>query len=303
MLKFPIILIKHNTKIDFLKQRFFAYGISILLTLATLIGIFTKGLNFGIDFTGGVIMEISNPVHISADVMRNFLSDANYHKTVIQHDNKGNIIIRLQPKNESDHAVEIEHLKSEISKKFSNTDFRKIDYVGPKIGYELIGKSILAVLLALVAMMIYVTIRFDWVSGVGVIVALLHDIIITIGFYIVSEFEFDLTSIAAILTIIGYSVNDSVVIYDRIRENLRKHPKKTIFAIINLSINETLARTTMTAATTLVVCLALVIFGGTALKGFGAALFFGIAFGTYSSIYISAPLLTLFHKNATIKSV
>ena len=303
MLKFPIILIKHNTKIDFLKQRFIAYSISLLITIITIICIFTKGLNFGIDFTGGVIIEMSNPNIISADSMRNFLGATGYNKTLIQYDDKYNIIIRIQPKNENDYITEIEDLKDKISTTFTNTEFRKIDYVGPKMGNELISKSILAVFFALIAMMIYVMIRFNWASGIGVIVALMHDIIATIGFYAFSECEFDLTSIAAVLTITGYSVNDSVVIYDRIRENLRKYPKKELFSLINLSINETLSRTTMTAATTLVVCFALVIFGGPALKGFGAALFFGIAFGTYSSIYISAPLLTLFQKNTALKNL
>ena len=301
MLKSPITLIKHNTKIDFLKQRVIAYVISLLITIISITCIFTKGLNFGIDFTGGVIIEMSNPHKTSTDFIRNFLNTIGYHKAVIQCDNKGNVIIRLQPKNENAYAAEIEDFKKKMSTIFIDTEFRKIDYVGPKIGNKLISKSILAVLVALIAMMIYVTIRFNWISGVGVIIALMHDIIATIGFYIFSEFEFDLTSIAVILTIIGYSVNDSVVIYDRIRENLRKHPKKNLSALINLSINETLTRTTMTAATTLIVCLSLFIFGGPALKGFGAALFFGIAFGTYSSIYISAPLLTSFHQYIEIK--
>ncbi|WHQ47217.1 MAG: protein translocase subunit SecF [Candidatus Midichloria sp.] len=303
MLKLPIILIKQNTKINFLKQRYAGYLISFLITIITLICIFTKGFNLGIDFTGGVIMEISSASPITVTNMRSILDHAGYHGATIQHDDKNNIIIRLQPKNDNVCASEIEELKKSILTMFAHVEFRKIDYVGPKVGDELINKGVIAIVLALVAMMIYVAIRFNWVFSVGVVIALTHDIIATIGFYIFSRFEFDLTSIAAILTIIGYSVNDSIVIYDRIRENLRKHTQKNISELINLSINETLSRTIMTAATTLVVCMALVLFGGPALKGFGAALFFGIAFGTYSSIYISAPLLTLFYKSKEVKSL
>ncbi|CAG7591459.1 MAG: protein translocase subunit SecF [Candidatus Midichloria sp.] len=302
MLKLPIILIKQNTKINFLKQRYIAYLISAVITIVTLICIFTKGFNLGIDFTGGVIMEIGSS-SITTNNMRSFLNQAGYHGAAIQHDEKNNLIVRLQPKHDNLYASEIEVLKNSIATEFTGVEFRKIDYVGPKIGDELINKGIIAVVLALIAMMIYVAIRFNWVFGIGVVIALVHDIIATLGFYIFSRFEFDLTSIAAILTIIGYSVNDSVVIYDRTRENLRKHAKKSIAELINLSINETLSRTIMTAATTLVVCIALVLFGGPALKGFGAALFFGIAFGTYSSIYISAPLLTLFYESKEVRSL
>ncbi|AEI89385.1 MAG: Preprotein translocase subunit SecF [Candidatus Midichloria mitochondrii] len=303
MLKLPIILIKQNTKINFLKQRHIAYLISTVITIVTLICIFTKGFNLGIDFTGGVIMEISSSSLITATNMRSFLDQAGYHGAAIQYDEKDNLIVRLQTKNDNLYASEIEALKNSIATEFTNVEFRKIDYVGPKIGDELINKGIIAVVLALIAMMIYVAIRFNWVFGIGVVIALVHDIIAALGFYIFSRFEFNLTSIAAILTIIGYSVNDSVVIYDRIRENLKKHSKKSISELINLSINETLSRTIMTAATTLVVCIALVLFGGPALKGFGATLFFGTAFGTYSSIYISAPLLTLFYKSKEVKGL
>jgi len=296
MLKFPIVLIKHNTKINFLKQRYLAYTLSLILVFVILLSTIVKGLNLGIDFTGGVIIEINHNSEMNVDNVRTILKDLNYNVNSIQNDNNNNIIIRLKTKNETSYASAIDNLKKELSSEFSKIEFRKIDYVGPKVGDELVSKSIIAVLVALIAMMIYVAIRFNWMFGAGVVIALMHDIIATIGFYIFSGFEFDLTSIAAILTIVGYSVNDSVVIYDRIRENLKKHTKKNIVDLINLSINETLSRTIMTAATTLVVCAALFLFGGPDLEGFGAALFFGIAFGTYSSIYISAPVITLFQK-------
>ena len=296
MLKFPISLIKHNTKINFLSHRYLAFGTSSLLTVIALVLFLIQGLNLSIDFTGGMIIEITYDNSLQKDKIEKTLSNIGYHNPIVQEDNNHNLIIRLQSKSAESHVSQISNIQQSMVAELGNLEFRKIDYVGPRIGKELISKSILAVILALAAMMIYVAIRFNLVCGIGIVIALIHDIIATLGFFIISKIEFDLNSIAAILTIIGYSVNDSVVIYDRIRENIKKYKDKNMMDLINLSINETLSRTIMTAATTLVVCLALILFGGNALTGFGAALFFGIAFGTYSSIYISAPLLIYFTK-------
>ena len=298
MLSFPLRLVKIHTKIDFVKQRHIAYAFSLFITACTLLLFFIQGLNLGIDFTGGVIIEIGDKSNdISVDSVRAIFKEAGYESAIIQKDNESNIIIRLQPKNNSDYLSEIEEIKSTMKNNYTTIVFRRVDYVGPKIGSEMITKGIVAVFVALLAMMIYVTLRFSWIFGVGVTIALLHDIISMMGFYIVSQYEFDATSIAAILTIIGYSVNDSVVIYDRIRENISKYPKKKMKELINLSINETLSRTVMTVFTTLVVCLALVLFGGPVLRGFSAAMLFGIAFGTYSSVYVSAVIIMIFDKN------
>jgi preprotein translocase SecF subunit len=299
MLAFPLRLVKTNTNINFIKQRYGAYAFSLIITILTVLFLFIKGLNFGIDFTGGVIVEIGDESNnISIESVRETLRRVGYHSATIQHDDKNNIIMRFQPKDSNNHLSEIKEVKKLIQDSYDSVVFRRVDYVGPKIGSEMIVNGVIAVFGALAAMMLYVTVRFSWVFGVGVVIALLHDIIAMIGFYIISQYEFDSTSIAAILTIIGYSVTDSVVIYDRIRENIGKHPRKKIMEIINLSINETLSRTVMTVLTTLVVCLALVLFGGPVLRGFSAAILFGIAFGTYSSIYISAIIIMAFNKNA-----
>lgn len=185
----------------------------------------------------------------------------------------------------------VKNIQQTLQENFTQIQYRKIDYVGPQVGSELILKGLLALILSFVAIMIYITIRFDWQFGIGGIFALLHDAIVVLGFFAITGLEFNLTSIACILTVIGYSINDSVVIYDRIRENLKKHPKINLNDLINTSINSTLSRTILTASTTLISLLALIIYGGDVLFSFSVATFFGIALGTYSSIYISAPIL------------
>jgi preprotein translocase SecF subunit len=198
----------------------------------------------------------------------------------------------VQPKNSNIEGKEIKKIQEILTQELDpKIEFRKSDYVGPKVGNELIENSVTALIVSLIGMLMYIWFRFDWQFGIGAIVALIHDAIITLGFYIVSGYEFDLTSVAAILTIIGYSINDTVVIYDRVRENMRKYKTHTFAQIINLSINETLSRTIMTVATTLLACMSLILFGGGILKSLSVALFIGISFGTYSSIYVAAPIL------------
>lgn len=292
-MRFPFVLIPHATDIDFIGKRWLAFSFSIAISVITLILFFTHGLNLGIDFTGGIIMETRSSKNISIHQYREVLAEAGYHGASLQNfGGESNVLIRLQPKNSDEQAKEVEHIKSVLSSKIdSEIEFRKVDYVGPKIGKELITNGIMAMVLSLIGIMIYIGIRFSWQYGVGAIIALFHDAWVTIGFYIVSGFEFDLTAVAAILTIIGYSINDTVVIYDRIRENLRKYKVVHMSDIINRSVNETLSRTVMTVLTTLIACLALVVFGGDVIRGFSTAMLFGIAFGTYSSIYIAAPVL------------
>lgn len=289
----PVKLISTKTNINFMKFRFFAFVVSLIITAATIILIFTKGLNFGIDFSGGILLEVRANEAVVIEDFRNALSEQGYYGANIQSfGNEGNVLIRVQPKEGAIIEQEVRNIKEILQNDVDpNIEFRRVESVGPKVGGELVMSGLTALGVALVCMLFYIWFRFDWQFGIGVVIALTHDAIATLGFYIVSGFEFDLSSIAAILTVIGYSINDTVVIYDRVRENLRKHKDQSLYSILNLSLNETLSRTIMTVATTLVACSALILFGGEVLKGFSLALFFGIAFGTYSSIFISAPVL------------
>lgn len=289
----PLRLISAKTKFNFMKYRFVAFAISLAISILTVVLLFTKGLNFGIDFSGGILMEVRANEAVVIEDFRNSLSDKGYYGATIQSfGNEGNVLIRVQPKESEVIDQEVKNIKEILENEVDpNIEFRRVESVGPKVGDELVKSGLTALAVALVCMLFYIWFRFDWQFGIGVVIALTHDAIATLGFYIVSGFEFDLSSIAAILTVIGYSINDTVVVYDRVRENLRKHKDQTLYSILNLSLNETLSRTIMTVATTLVACSALIFFGGEVLKGFSLALFFGIAFGTYSSIFISVPVL------------
>jgi preprotein translocase subunit SecF len=293
MLKLPLHLVPYNTKIDFIGKKWISFAFSIFITVATVMLLFTKGLNLGIDFTGGIIIESRTEHEIDVSKYRDVLIEAGYHGASVQNFGSNNgVLLRFQAKDSDAQAKEVEVVKNLLKEKIDNKiEFRKIDYVGPKVGKELIEKGVKALILALLVMLVYIWFRFSWQFGLGAVIALFHDAIATIGFYIVSGYEFDLTSIAAVLTIIGYSINDTVVIYDRIRENMRKYKIKHLAEIINLSVNETLSRTVMTVSTCLLVCLAFVLFGGEVIEGFSMAMLFGIAFGTYSSVYIAAPVL------------
>jgi preprotein translocase SecF subunit len=206
--------------------------------------------------------------------------------------NANDVMIRIQVSEHDDQAVITAHVKEALASITDQTiDYRKIDYVGPTVGKELINAGIMAVLLSFAAIMCYVWFRFEWQYGVGAVLSLLHDSIMIIGFFAITRFEFGLTAIAAILTIVGYSINDTVVIYDRIRENMRRFKKMEVFDLLNLSMNETLSRTILTASTTLLASLALALFGGEVIAGFSWAMVFGVVVGCYSSIYISAPTL------------
>lgn len=292
-MKFPITLIPAGTQIDFIGKKSLAFAFSIALTLTICVLFFVKGLNLGIDFTGGIIFEIKTSKEVDLKDLRDLLSNAGYKGATLQNLGQADtILIRIQAKDNAEQKQEVAEVKDLLVQHLdSNVEFRKVDYVGPKVGKDLIFKGISATLLSLICMMIYIWFRFNWQYGIGAILALAHDAFVTLGFYVISGAEFNLTSIAAILTVIGYSINDSVVIFDRIRENFRKYKLKEVAKLINLSLNETLSRTIMTVLTTLVVCIALVVFGGEVIYGFSMAMLIGIAFGTYSSVYIAAPIL------------
>lgn len=262
---------------------------SVVCMLASVGLVFVKGLNFGIDFAGGILIEARMGETPDLARVRELLS-AEAKDVQIQNIDQKDLLIRVA-KSDVEQDVLVKKLQDVLNQNFSGIEYRKVDYVGPQVGAELIMKGVLALLLSFAMIMVYIWIRFDWQFGLGGIFALLHDAVLTVGFFSVTQLEFNLTSIASILTIIGYSINDSVVIYDRIRENLTKFKKASLSDLINSSTNSTLSRTILTAGVTLASLLALIIFGGESLKSFSIATFFGIALGTYSSIYISAPIL------------
>lgn len=284
-------------RIDFMGKRKLAFFFSIFLTLGSIFLVFQKGLNFGIDFSGGIVMEIRTNEPLPLAKMRGTLANQGLGEVSLQHFGSDNdILIRLQQQAGGEKKA-VEAIKQAMAANFPDyqIDYRKVDYVGAQVGGELIKSGVIALVLAYLAIMFYLWVRFEWQYSIGAIITLLHDGILTMGFFSATGLEFNLTSVAAILTIVGYSVNDSVVIYDRIRENLRKYKKMPLEELINLSTNETLARTLKTVATTLVATLALALWGGEVIKSFSYAMLFGVAFGTYSSIYISAPVLIFTH--------
>ncbi|MDX2050269.1 MAG: protein translocase subunit SecF [Rickettsiaceae bacterium] len=293
---YPLRMISDDTSFPFMRIRKFSFAFSIFLSILSLFATYVYGVNFGIDFTGGIVIEARSNEPLDLGVMRSALLKLDIGDVSIQTlENDKNIMIRVGcSSTNSDISKTTSSIKLALKNVSKNElEFRKIDFVGPQVGYGLILSGVKALLLCFIAVMIYVWFRFEWQFGVGVLVALIHDAIITFGFIAITQLDFSLSSIAAILTVIGYSVNDSVVIYDRIRENLRRYSKKNIESIIDLSTNETLSRTTMTVFTTLIANLALIIWGGSELKSFSMTVFFGILAGTYSSIFISAPILKL----------
>lgn len=288
-------IIPSDTKINFIESKILAFAFSAFLLCATIFLLATKGLNFGIDFTGGILIDAKFEQPVELGKMRDLLKGADIGDVSLQTFGEPNdILIRIGENSdiESDRIVIIDKIKEILASNFSgNIEYRKVDYVGPKVGGELIRSGALSLVLAFAAMMVYIWLRFEWQYGVGGIIALIHDSVITLGFFSLTQLEFNLSSIAAILTIIGYSINDSVVVFDRIRENLRKYKKMPMHELINVSINNNLTRTVLTSLTTVVALLALVLMGGEVIKSFSLAALFGVIIGTYSSIYIASPVL------------
>jgi preprotein translocase subunit SecF len=289
---YPLRLLPNKINFDFMKFKKISYTISIFSILW--IGVYR--FNFGIDFVGGIVIEVRIDQTPDLTKMREVLSNLKIGEVTLQNfGNENDLSVRVGSSSEEALMKNIELIKSTLTDQFPyKFEYRKVDFVGPQVGTQLIESGVMALVLSFLAIMFYTWIRFEWYFGLGILVALLHDAILSLGFMSVMKLDFNLSTIAALLTIIGYSVNDSVVIYDRIRENLRKSHKTTMSQTINLSINETLSRTTLTVVTTLLANLALVIFGGEAIHSFSLLVFFGIIIGTYSSICISAPILTLF---------
>jgi len=289
-------LFKHETKFDFLGKRRIAAGLSIILILVSLGSLFTRGLNLGIDFTGGTLVEIYSPKLIDLEQIRQVMSKAGYHEMAVQYFGSAHdALIRLAPRADLSSAQISTQVLDTLHKYYpEKVEMRRIEFVGPQVGDELTEDGGLAMLYALIGILIYVAIRFEKRFALGSVMALIHDVIITMGLFSVFQLEFDLTVLAAILAVIGYSLNDTIVVFDRIRENFRKLRKGTAIEVLNISINQTLSRTIITSLTTLLVLLALFFLGGEIIHGFALALIVGIVVGTYSSIYIaSASVLAL----------
>ena len=275
--------------------------VSVILVVSSILLLVFKGLNFGIDFKGGTLIELraaDKKINISS--LRDSLNNMDLGDVSVKNfGNETDFLIKFE--NNSKKNI-IEDIKNNLENSFGNTfNFRRVENVGPKVSSELLRSGIIAISVALAVMLFYIWIRFEWQFSLGAILALFHDVFVTLGFFSLFSLEINLSIIAAVLTIVGYSMNDTVVIYDRVRENLRKYSDIKIFELTNISINETLSRTIITSATTLFALLAIYFFGGEILKGFSLAMILGVVFGTYSSIYIANTVLV--RLNVTQKTV
>ena len=267
--------------------------ISSFLIVASILLLIFKGLNFGVDFKGGTLIEIrTTKANINISEIRDSFKQMNLGNVAVkQFGNDTDFIVKFDKKNSNDPNF-IKNIKNKLTNSIGdNFNFRRVENVGPKVSAELLKSGIIAIVLSLAAMLFYIWIRFEWQFSIGAILALFHDVIITLGLFSLFNLEINLSIVAAVLTIVGYSMNDTVVIYDRVRENLKKYSDIKIFELSNISINETLSRTIITSVTTLLALLSIFFFGGEILKGFSFAMILGVIFGTYSSIFIANPLL------------
>ena len=285
-----------NRNINFSSKFKSANILSLFIFIMSVLFILFKGLNYGIDFKGGTLIELrSDNTNINISEIRSSLNSMNLGDVNVKKFGKNNdYLIKVEAKTRSNNELIPEIKKTLINNLNAEINFRRVENVGPKVSSELLQSGIIAISLSLAAMLFYIWIRFEWQFSVGSIVALFHDVIITIGIFSILSLEINLSIIAAVLTIVGYSMNDTVVIYDRIRENLNKHNKLNISEIANLSINETLSRTIITSITTLLALLSIYILGGEILRGFSFAMILGVLIGTYSSIFVAAPVLKFF---------
>jgi len=267
---------------------------SIILIIVSLFLLIFKGLNFGVDFKGGTLIEIRTEQSASKiSLIRDSFNQMKLGDVSVKSfGNKTDYIVKFEKQNSNDPDF-IDNIKKKLSSSIGNVDFRRVENVGPKVSAELLRSGIVAIGLSLAAMLLYIWIRFEWQFSLGAIVALFHDVILTLGIFSLFSLEINLSIVAAVLTIVGYSMNDTVVIFDRVRENLKKYSDIKIFELTNISINETLSRTIITSVTTLLALLSIYFFGGEILKGFSLAMILGVIFGTYSSIYIANPILVL----------
>ena len=287
--------LNRKTTIDFMSRRNIALVFSAILIVASIVSLSTKGLNFGLDFTGGTLIEVGYPSAPDTTEVRQNLANAGFDSIVQTFGAATDIVVRIPP-------AEVEESSAELSSRVlaalsqgveGEIEMRRVEFVGPQVGDELAEQGILAVIYAMVGVFLYVMFRFQWRFSVGAVAALFHDIIISMGVISVVQIEFDLTVVAAILAVVGYSLNDTIVLFDRIRENFPRYRKRQPIEVVNTSINETLSRTLMTSTTTLLVLGALFYFGGEIIHGFAFTLIVGVVIGTYSSIYVASNVLLM----------
>jgi preprotein translocase SecF subunit len=294
----PLIVIRRTPTIDFMRWHRLGMAFSALLGIASIVLFLAIGLNYGIDFKGGMLIEArvtGGPADLAA--MRAKIDALKIGEASLQgFGSPSDVLIRLpqQPGGDKGQEKAIAEVKSALG---PGIDYRRVEVVGPSVGAELIRAGVWATVLALAAIMVYIWFRFEWQFGVGATISTIHDVVTTVGLFAIFRLEFNLTTLAAILTIAGYSINDTVVIYDRVRESMRKHRSMGLRELINLALNETLSRTILTVSTVALAVLSLFFFGGEVLKGFSIAMLWGIVVGTYSSLFIAAPLLYYIQPN------
>ncbi len=296
-------LVPVETKLDFFKVTTLAMWFSAAMAVLSVVAFFAFGLNYGIDFKGGTAIRTASPAPVEVSVYRNVLSglelgDFSVTAVVdpgaeITSTERNSVMIRIEqdsedPETQNDLILEV---KSALSSEIEGISFLQTDSVGAKVSGELVAAGIEAVILAVFAVLFYIWLRFEWQFSLGAVAALVHDVVLTIGVFALLQIEFNLSIIAAILTIVGYSLNDTVVVFDRVRENLRRFKSKPLKEVLNLSINETLSRTVMTSVTTLLALIALYVLGGDVIRGFTFAMIWGVLVGTYSSVFIASPIL------------
>jgi len=285
-----------KTHINFIGMRWVAFVVSTLIVLTSIGLIATKGLSFGIDFTGGTLIEIKLDETPDLSQIRESLNNLNLGGISIQEfGTPQDLLIRMpeQPGDEEAQQAAINSIRDVLDSSFEKIDYRRVEYVGPQVGEELKKQGLYAILFSLGGILIYIALRFEWKFGVAAILALAHDAVATIGLFAFTQMEFNLSTVAAVLMIAGYSINDTVIVFDRIRENLRKFKKMELPTLFNQAINQTLARTIMTSFTTMLALIALWMFGGEVIQSFVNALIFGIVVGTYSSIFVASPILLM----------